>query len=118
MTATSKTDREFNIKMGARSPRLEVRCKDGNNDADLSNATTVTFSMRKRDGSSDKVNNVGAAFVNKTTSPNVYYEWGATDTDTEGQYFGNFKVTWGDGTYTIFPDDGYIYITVQERIGS
>ena len=117
MTATSRTNRKFNIKVGARSPRLEVRCMDGPNDADLSNAVSVYFSMRDRDGT-EKVDNEFAAFVNKVTSPNVFYEWEAADVDTEGDYFGNFKVVWGDATYTIFPDDGYIYISVQERIGS
>jgi hypothetical protein len=118
MTMTSREKRQFHIKEGARSPRLEIRCKDGASDADLSNAVSVSFSMQKRDATSAKINDASGAFVNKTTSPNVYYEWGATDTDTEGDYFGHFKVTWGDGTYTIFPDDGYIYITVEERIGN
>lgn len=93
----------FYIKQGSRLPILQVALLDGEKDAvDLTTASTVKFSMVANDSTTPKVS-LQTATVTDATNGEVEYAWGASDTDTEGDYYGEFLVTWGDGKQERFP---------------
>ncbi len=82
---------------------------------DLSAATTIKFFMRLAP-------NVGTLEVSGTASitdaanGKVAYTFTAADTDTSGEYLGEFEVSWGTDRQT-FPSDSYIQITVKDDLG-
>lgn len=114
----------FTITQGDRAPTLRVTCKDASGAAvDLTNATSVTFTMRNASDGTVKINAAAGTFVNPRTSGVVDYAWGATDTNTVGTYNGKFTVTWADGTKTSFPTDqvtanNYIVVNVVDDAGT
>lgn len=46
----------------------------------------------------------------------VKYVWLLADTDTAGQYNGEFEVTFGDGRKQSFPSPGYLTIQVTDEL--
>ena len=81
---------------------------------DLTGAT-VRFHMRPAaEGSTVKVNAL-ATIVNATLGQ-VEYQWAAGDTDTEGQFVGEWEVTFADGTIGTFPNDRELNITIRRDL--
>jgi hypothetical protein len=106
---------DFWIKKGDRRPYLDAQCVDEDNNAvDLTAATSVQFNMF------DKVGTVKislqAATIEDAVTGMVRYAWGATDTDTQGDFGGEFQVTWNDGTKSTFPNHKYIRIKIRGDI--
>ena len=55
-----------------------------------------------------------AVFENPTTTGGIIrYDWEAGDTAATGLYRGLFKVVFAGGTPEHYPDQGYIWITIE-----
>jgi Rib/alpha/Esp surface antigen-like repeat protein len=109
---------DFFIKEGDRQPYLVATLVDENEAViDLTAAITVKFFMINPGDSTPKVNGTAAEILNPPgTNGKVRYLWGATDTDTPGDYDGEFEVAWSDGTKTTFPNFRFITIRVLKSI--
>lgn len=105
----------FYIKQGDRSPGLGAFCRFADGTAQDLTACTVVFSMRKRGTTTAKVSAASAVIVAAATGE-VRYDWGTTDTDTNGTYDAEFEVTLGSGRKITFPNDGYLTVEVTDDI--
>lgn len=103
------------VKRGDRHPHIDATLLNPDGTAvDLSGAS-VKFLMRSVLGGVLKVN--ASATVVDAAAGQVSYVWGATDTDTAGDYRAEFEVTFGDGTKLTVPNDSYLPVTVLEDLG-
>lgn len=100
-----------NLKKGDRLPVLRATLL-GTDGAplDLTTANSVTFKMRKR--GSDVVKVSAPATVTDAAAGKVQYAWGANDTDTAGQFDGEFIVSIGGLPMTV-PSSGFAQITIE-----
>ena len=87
----SNFDRVHRIAKGATLPKLQARIRDGSTAVDISTAT-IAFSMDDEDGV-EKVAAQAGAIVGAGTDGTFEYAFAAADVDTEGRFFGQFKVT-------------------------
>ena len=100
----------FTIKVGNRAPSIQYQLFLTT--VDLTGAT-VRFHMRNKAG---KVIVDQAGNVDNISTRKVSYDWQAGDTDTAGEYFGEFEVTYSDTKKETFPADAEIPITVRPVI--
>lgn len=94
----------YQIKQGDRLPSLTASVG-----FDLTGATVAFVLTPKARGGSAKVN--AAAVVVSASAGTVQYNWGATDTDTVGEYLGEFVATFAGGKRS-YPQAGYLDIEV------
>lgn len=73
-------------------------------------SATVKFFMKLPAGGALKVN--GTATIVNPATWQFAYQWVTGDTDTAGDYNGEFEVTYADGTKQTFPDPGYLDILI------
>jgi hypothetical protein len=90
-------------------------CTDDNGVVDLTNATSVRFMMGLEGSTTNKVA-AAATFVSRPAGT-VQYAWTGTDTDTVGDYDGEFEVTWPGSKPETFPNRGFIKISVYQDRG-
>jgi hypothetical protein len=110
----SPFDKKFTISKDGLDPRLEVELIDPADLIDWSTGT-VTFSMEDRAGTV-KVNAASATLVSGFKRQ-VAYAWTGTDTDTAGEYYGQFVVTVGSDVYRVPNNDTQrLIITVGPRV--
>ena len=112
---------DFTIKEGADFPNLQARLKIKDGTTATLTGATVRFSMWLRKDHSLKINRVLATIESATPpadadDPNVSYPWASGDTDTPGEYEGEFEVTYTDSSIEIFPDRAYISIRVGDSM--
>lgn len=108
---------DFYIKKGDRLPKLVATLVDENEvKIDLTGATSVKFLMIDPGTTSPKVDTV-ATILTPVTDGRVEYAWAAVDTDTEGDYDGEFEITWTGGEKTTFPNFRYLRIKIGKDIG-
>lgn len=105
----------FYAKRGDRNPPLRATLIGADKAvANLTGITSVYFHMKDTSTGVVKVN--AAASVVDAVTGSVKYEWGATDLDTAGTYFGEFEVIDGNGFPTSFPNNDYFIVQVAEDI--
>ena len=80
---------------------------------DLTGAA-VKFIMRLRSGGAAKVN--ASATIIAAATGDVKYSWSAADTDTVGDYEGEFEVTFSGGAIQTYPNSMYFLIKVVDDI--
>ena len=100
----------FIIKRADTSPALRYELKPSN--ITLA-AASVQFQMRVKGG--DTVIDASADIVDPSP-PVVEYKWQDGDTDVEGCYEAEFRVTYLDGTRETFPNRGFIQVQIGEDI--
>lgn len=105
---------KFYIKQGDTSPALQFELLPRS--VDLTGASAIVFNMWKKDTQTVKVNRGGGSIVTASGTPTVRYSWEAEDTDTVGDFEGEFEVTFADGSIGTFPNKGYIDIVIGEDI--
>lgn len=103
------------IKTGATNPALTATLQDASGAVDLSTSTAKTVDLTLADGTSVRTA-AAVSFVTDGTDGRVTYAWQEGDTDVAGELRCEFNITWGDGTITVFPDDGYGIIFVVADI--
>jgi hypothetical protein len=100
----------FLIKRHARRPYLRLLVKDANGaPVDFTSAVAVKFIMYGEAG--EKINTTGT-IESPATSGVLAYEWAAGDTDTEGEFQGEFDVDYGSGEHLTVPLDGMLTIRI------
>lgn len=106
---------DFVIKVGDTGPPIMVQCLDSNGSpVDLTGATALKFKMRSARSGVVEVN-ATADFIDRPTGK-VQYFWVTTDTDTSGDYQGEFNVTMSNGQIITFPNNAYIKINIYESV--
>lgn len=108
----------FTIKQGDTAPALKATLKRGDGEpVDLTAATNIRFLLE--DGlrgvliEDDLSGNVSLVNAPKGV---VQYTWDEDDTKTTGQKQAEFVVDFDSGKTETFPNNDYIYITIQNRI--
>ena len=94
---------KFYIKQGDLKPSILATLKHYNDGTvvDLTNAQTVKFHMKRKDGTL-KIQNRICTIVSASEGK-VRMDWQEGDTDTPGTYYGEFEVVWNDGRPQTFP---------------
>ena len=105
----------FYIKQNDTSPAIQKICLDSTDTAVNVTGATVRFLMRQVGSNTAKVTGVGA--VVDGSAGIVKYQWVDGDTDTAGEFEGEFEVTYADTTIETFPNSTYIKIRITEEIG-
>lgn len=115
---------DFTIKRNDTRPRLVTTLVDDfgtstESALDLTTASAVKFLMRAASaaaGSAPKVN--AAAAITDADAGIVTYTWAEGDTDTEGEFEGEFQITWSDDGVETIPNDTYISIQIVDDLGN
>ena len=107
----------FTIKRHARRPYLRISVKDKYGDPfDLTGALTATFILYDSAGVA-KVSSP-AVLASPLTSGILYYAWGATDTNTAGEFKGEFDVVYTGGEKLTLPVKGNIAVRIYEDLNN
>lgn len=107
---------KFSVKKGDLLPKLRATLRDGRGSPlDLTTATGVAFRMRATAGGSLKIDLAACAVIAPATAGVVEYTWAGTDTDTVGDFDGEFIVTWPGGPQTV-PASGYVTVSVGNNL--
>lgn len=104
---------EFSIKRFDRLPSIQATLNIGSTALNLTGAS-VSFIMRDITGGDAKVNS--AATLVTAASGIVRYDWVTADTDTAGNYYGEWEIHWADGKTQTVPTKGYHTIEVVEDL--
>ena len=105
----------FYLKRNDRLSALAATLEDEDGSAVSLSGATVTFSMRNSRTRTVKVSQQSVTVVSATAGT-VSYAWGATDTDTEGTYEGEFEATFASGLKQTFPNDSYITVQITSDV--
>jgi hypothetical protein len=91
----------ISVKQNDRRPAAAATLKHGTTIVPLTLASSVTFKMKPINDSEMKVN--AAAVIVDAAAGEVEYRWAVGDTDTAGEFLGEWEVIWSDGTPETFP---------------
>jgi hypothetical protein len=110
----------FILKQGDRRPSFVVALKDDFGEeteaaVDLTTAGTAYFNMRAANGGAVKISR-GTATITSAATGVVTYAWGATDTDTAGDYEAELEILWNDGKAETFPNDTYWDVEIVDDV--
>lgn len=106
---------DFQIKAGDLRPTLDATLTDDAGTAlDLTSASSCRFVMRSVAGGTPKV--AAAASIVTPASGIVRYAWTGTDTDTPGDYFAEFEVTYAGPKTETHPNDGHLLVRITEDL--
>ena len=109
----------FKIKRNDTAPSISSTLTDSTGTAVDIQSATVDFHMVDRalevkvDASA---NNDQVTDGSDGSTGMVSYDWAAADTDTSGWYWGEWEVTFSDGTIRTFPTPGRITILVESDL--
>lgn len=104
---------DFNIKQNDTRPTLVATLTAAATDV----FTSVVFKMSSKAGVI-KVNSPAGIQTQPSASSGgvVKYPWVAGDTDTPGDFRGEFTVTFSDGRVETYPNRGYIAIHIEQAL--
>jgi hypothetical protein len=101
------------IKRGDLLPELTAQFTDSAGALNITGATVKFIMVNRWSGGTPKINT--AAIVVTASTGNVKYTWAGTDTDTAGEYVGEFEATIAAKKLTA-PNNGNILITILEDL--
>ena len=106
----------FVIKRHSQRPSLRMYVKNTITDGpfDFTGATAVKFAMK--DSSGNLVFSNPAVIESPSTSGYLRYNWGATDTQTAGEFRAEFDVSYGVGDKLTVPVKGNILVKIYEDV--
>jgi len=108
----------FYLKEGDLWPSLEANLKQANNEPiPLQEADEITFVMTSKNRRVATKVQATASIINHNTG-HVKYDWVAGDTDTAGQYQGEFLVMLNGTTPIRVPNNGYFNIIIDNKLGT
>jgi hypothetical protein len=108
-------DPTFYIKQNDTRPELDIFLRDDKDRSINITGATVKFSMRNASTNVVKIS-LAAVTTVSSTSGRVKYSFTASDTDTAGNFDGEFQVTFVGGQIETFPNDGYIKVIVTDDV--
>jgi len=76
---------------------------------------SVVFNMKPTDDDTVKISR-GTGNIVDETKKLVEYEWQAADTDTSGTFYGEFEVTYSDGSIETYPNNTCLQIKIIDDI--
>lgn len=83
--------------------------------SDFTGATLV-FNMRAAGGGAVKISRAAATIGSDAKGTYFLYNWQPGDTDTAGDFEGEFEATLAGGLVETYPNDDYIEITIMDDI--
>lgn len=106
----------FEIKRNDRRPYFRVQLTENGNPANLASADTARIIMKS--GNQVKINRAVMTFIDKPSGV-VQYAWGATDTDTSGDFNVEVEIDWGGSPVELqtFPSTGYFAVKINDDLG-
>lgn len=104
----------FHIKQNDTRPIMAATLIDGDGNVANLDGATVLFKMRQAGETTVKVN--ASAAIADATKGKVTYTWSAADTNTVGEFEGEFEVTYAGGGVQTFPNNKYIEIEITDDI--
>jgi len=108
-------DPTFYIKQNDTRPELDIFLRDDKDRSINITGATVKFSMRNASTNVVKIS-LAAVTTVSSTAGRVKYSFTASDTDTAGNFDGEFQVTFIAGQIETFPNDGYIKVIVTDDV--
>ena len=105
----------FYIKQNDTRPELDVFLRDDKDRTINVTGATVKFNMRNASDNTVKVN-LGSVTTVSSTAGRVKYSFSSADTDTSGNFDGEFQVTFVGGQVETFPNDGYITVIITDDV--
>lgn len=104
---------DFNIKQNDTRPAIQATLTAASTDV----ISSVTFRMSDKTGTR-KVDHAGAIITQPSAASGgvVKYQWLTGDTDTAGDYRGEFIVTFNDSRIETYPNRGYINVHVEQAL--
>ena len=105
----------FYIKQNDTRPELGVFLRDDKDRTVNITGATVKFNMRNASDNSVK-GSLGAVTTVSSTAGQVKYSFSVEDTDTSGNFDGEFQVTFVGGQVETFPNDGYIKVIITDDV--
>jgi hypothetical protein len=99
----------FQIKRRDTSPALLYRISPA--PSSLAGASII-FNLKNASGTVV----INRAAADNTDSDILRYQWQAGDTDTVGQFQGEFEITYADGTVGTWPNRGFIPVVIYDDI--
>jgi|TARA_R110000751_G_scaffold256144_1_gene355642 hypothetical protein len=105
----------FYIKQNDTRPELDVFLRDDKDRTINVTGATVKFNLRNASDNTVKINN-GSVTTVSSTSGRVKYSFAASDTDTAGNFDGEFEVTFVGGQVETFPNDGFIKVIITDDV--
>jgi hypothetical protein len=105
----------FYIKQNDTRPELDVFLRDDKDRSINVTGATVKFNMRNSADNVVKVN-AGSVTTVSSTSGRVKYSFTTADTDTSGNFEGEFQVTFVGGQVETFPNDSYIKVIITDDV--
>lgn len=106
---------QFHIKQNDTTPPLTAFLRDARDRPVSLTGATVVFHMRLASDQSVKIED-GSVSVLSATLGQVKYSFTATNTNTSGNYEGEFEVTFTDGTIETFPNDDYVKVIITDDV--
>ena len=105
----------FYIKQNDTRPELDVFLRDDKDRTINVTGAPVKFNMRN---ASDNVvkDSLGSVTTVSSTAGRVKYSFSSADTDTSGNFDGEFQVTFVGGQVETFPNDGYIKVIITDDV--
>lgn len=107
------------MRVNDQLPYLDATLSDANGAYDLS-TDTVRFVMRSTSNEVivDQTSTGDNVVVLGATSGRVRYKWQSTDTETSGNYLGEFEVTNALDERLTFPNNGHIEIVLTPELST
>ena len=111
---------ECTLKQGDTGPPVRAHILNDNDrtEPDLTGAT-VTFKLLEIDAETGELVELfdNSAVVESPTASSgiIRYDWGSGDTDDiEGRFMALFHIVFDDGTIEHYPNQGYIWVTIEQ----
>jgi len=105
----------FYIKQNDTRPELDVFLRDDKDRTINITGAAVKFNMRNASDNTIKIDN-GSVTTVSSTSGRVKYSFSAANTDTAGNFDGEFEVTFVGGQVETFPNDGFIKVIITDDV--
>ena len=105
----------FYIKQNDSRPELDVFLRDDKDRSINVTGATVKFNMRNASDNTTKIS-AGSVTTVSSTSGRVKYSFSTSDTDTSGNFDGEFQVTFVGGQVETFPNDGFIKVIITDDV--
>jgi hypothetical protein len=105
----------FFIKQNDDRPHLDAFLRDDKDRPVDVTGASVKFNLRAVADNSVKIS-AGSVSVTNATEGAVRFTWTTSNTDTSGNYQGEFQVTFGDASVETFPNDGYVRVVITDDV--
>lgn len=108
---------DFWLKQNDLRPTLDFQLRDRTGAVVNLTGATVKFMMQAPGAASPKIN-AAATVIGAATNGQVRYTMTGTDTDTIGDYLGEWQVVFSDATTETFPNWEHLKVRILDDIAA